>query len=410
MADALTRQGHRAGRRREVASRQWAAQVRQWLHRAVGSDGHERHTLALIGKSALAATLSWLIANSWLHASSPAFAPFSAVLIMQVTVYQSLVQATRYVLAVAAGVAVQVAVGYLLGPGVATFAVVAVVAMTIGQWRRLGGQGSQVVTAAFFAYSTYVSATGIDRLSQLATIVVLVLAGAATGVLVNVVILPPMRYRSAEYGIQALAHTLCDLISDMYPALREDALDRDRTEQWQNRAARLGPQVAQAQSAVHTAWESVFYNPRQLLPGRRTSTSFRGYQAVIDALERVSHQVASMTRSLHQWHDHAGTGAEHWGFLRHYGDFLASMAELTEAFSALTEERLREQAADLCRAAGDAQQVRQELADYTDASALSVIDPSRPYGVLMAEATRLMDEAQYTCDVLQDAVDRETAR
>ncbi|MFI9256154.1 hypothetical protein ACIGT4_00315 [Streptomyces sioyaensis] len=83
-----------------------------------------------------------------LHAQSPAFAPFSAVLIMQMTVYRSLLDSSRYVAAVVAGVAV----------------------------------------------------------------------------------LPPLRYRGAEHGIRTLAHALCDLVSDVYPALRAHDVDPERTE------------------------------------------------------------------------------------------------------------------------------------------------------------------------------------
>ncbi|WP_329042191.1 aromatic acid exporter family protein [Streptomyces sp. NBC_00178] len=94
----------------------------QWWHRAVTGGGEERNTLLVIGKSTFAATLSWAIAADVLDAHSPAFAPFSAVLIMQVTVYRSLVQSLRYVAAVVAGVMVQAALGLFAGPELLTFA------------------------------------------------------------------------------------------------------------------------------------------------------------------------------------------------------------------------------------------------------------------------------------------------
>ncbi|WP_371793705.1 FUSC family protein [Streptomyces sp. NBC_01471] len=145
--------------RARAAAQGRSARVGQWLRRAAGSDGHERHTLELIGKSTLAATISWLIAYDVMHAVSPAFAPFSAILIMQVTVYQSVTQALRYVGAVSAGVALQAALGLLAGPDLLTFALVALVALSIGRWRPLGPQGPQVATAALFAFSAYVSAS-----------------------------------------------------------------------------------------------------------------------------------------------------------------------------------------------------------------------------------------------------------
>ncbi|GHD06117.1 hypothetical protein GCM10010313_23840 [Streptomyces violarus] len=384
------------------------ARVRQWFGRA-GSDGHERHTLALIGKSTLAAAVSWVIAHDVMAAQSPAFAPFSAVLIMQVTVYQSVVQAVRYVGAVAVGVGLQGVLGLLAGPHLLTFMLVTLAALAIGRWRPLGSQGTQVATAAFFAFSTYVSATSeAQRWSQLGQIIVLVLIGCGVGVVVNTLVLPPLRYRSAEYGIHTLAHSLYDLVGDMHPALREGKLEKERTRHWRRRASHLAPIVQQAQSSVHTAWESTLYNPRRLGRRHRHHTSFDGYQAVVDALERVSHQVASMTRSLDQWHD-ADASRDYVDFARRYGDFLASLARIAELLSQVDEDRLQDQSRQLCEAAAQAQQCRDRLEEETRAGSLPLSDPAQPYGILMAEATRLTDEFQHTCDVLQHGVDEARA-
>lgn len=395
--------------RSQSASQGRAARAAQWFRRAAESDGHERHALALIVKSTLAATASWFVSHDLMAAQSPAFAPFSALLIMQVTVYQSLLQSLRYVGAVAAGVLLQGALGFVVGPTLLAFALVALVALVIGRWRPLGSQGSQVATAAFFAFSMYVSATGeSERWSQLGQIIVLVLIGCGVGVVVNLVVLPPMRYRSAEYGVRTLAQSLLDLVGDMYPALQEGELDEERTQHWRERAAHLGSITAQAQASVHTAWESTFYNPRRLLRRHRYPTTFTGYQAVVDALERVSYQVASMTRSLDQRND-AGGSAGHRDFLRGYGDFLAALTDLTELLARLDESRLEQQSEELRAAAEEAQRRRDRLEEDTRAGPLPLDDPARPYGILLAEATRLMDDFRHTCDVLADNI-RESPR
>ncbi|OEU86098.1 hypothetical protein DB35_10230 [Streptomyces abyssalis] len=382
------------------------ARTRQWLSRAAASDGHERHTVALIAKCALAATISWVIAHDHIGARSPAFAPFSAVVIMQVTVYQSVVQALRYVGAVSTGVALQGALGFLAGPELLTFVLVSLVALAIGRWRHLGSQGSQVTTAAFFAFSTYVSASGnTERVSQLGQIVLLVLIGCAVGVLVNVTVLPPMRYRSAEHGIHTLAHSLCNLVGDIYPALRERKMDGERTRHWRRRAEDLPGLVRQAQSSVQEAQESAHYNPRRLLRRHGSHTSFSGYKEVVDALGRVTHQVGSLVRSLDQWHDGRADGETYDDFLQHYGDFLSSLAHITDLFSRIDEDHLLEQARELCSAAAESQEQRSRLVDEAEACELPVSDLTQPYGILLVEATRVMDEFQYTCDVLQQSVD-----
>jgi hypothetical protein len=59
----------------------------------------------------------------------------------------------------------------------------------------------------------------------------------------------------------------------------------------------------------------------------------------------------------------------------------------------------------VCEATAQAQQCRDRLEDEARASSLPLSDPAQPYGILMAEATRLTDEFQHTCDVLQHGVD-----
>lgn len=238
------------------------AAVAQWWRSALSSSGDERDTLLIVAKSTLAATLAWLIAYDVLDARSPAFAPFSAVLMMQVTVYRSVVQSLRYVGAVVAGVLVQAALGFLAGPDLLTFVLVALVALTIGRWRLLGVQGPQVATAAFFAFSTYTTASGdAERFRALGEIVLLVLIGSAIGTAVNVLVAPPLRHRSAEYGIHSLAHTLHGLLADMHPVLAEGVPDGDTTGGWRARAERTGEMIGEARSGLLTSKESALLNP-----------------------------------------------------------------------------------------------------------------------------------------------------
>jgi uncharacterized membrane protein YgaE (UPF0421/DUF939 family) len=390
-----------------TASRARAARVAQWLHRAANPNSSERQTLTLIAKSALVATVSWYIAHDLIGAQSPAFAPFSAVLIVQITAYQSLLQALRYVGAVSVGVSLQGAFGAFLGPNLLSFVLVALIAACIGRWRRLGSQGSQVTTAAFFAFSTYAAAAGQSQgLSELGQIVELVLIGCGVGVLVNVLVLPPMRYRSAEDGIHVLGQSLRDLADDVCAALREGELSKESTEKWRYRATQLGPMAAQAQSSVRTARESVHYHPWRVLSRRRDRPSFTGYQEVADALERITYQMTSMTRSFDQWHGD-GDGREDRRFLGRYGDFLSCFAAVAEIFGRLDEDRLREQCRELGATVEELAEARGRLAEAAESgSPLPVSDPSEPYGILLAESVRLLDEVEHARDVLEQAVDQ----
>ncbi|MFI0814241.1 aromatic acid exporter family protein [Streptomyces sp. NPDC021098] len=378
--------------------------TKRWRRALRATRGAERHTLLLIGKSTLAATLAWLVAQYLLHAQSPAFAPFSAVLIMNVTVYQSVAQSLRYVAAVVTGVAVQAALGFLTGPDPVSFVLVAAIALTIGQWRALGAQRSQVATAAFFAFSTYASATGnVERATQLGQIILLVLIGCSLGLLVNVVVVPPLRYRSAEHGLRALAGALETLLADMGPAMRDGEFAEEHARRWRSGSQHAQALVTQARSGLRTAEESVPFNPRRWLPRHRGRTSFANYRAVLEALERAAYQLASLTRSLERWRGEE-RDYSYRRFLRCYGTFLGSLEEIVRVLAQLDEARLKDQAGQLCQLAEDMQEQRRTVTGQAESDGLPLGDHTRPYGVLVIEATRLTEEFQYTCDVLQTHV------
>lgn len=399
--------GEGGGQRTDVAAQGWFDRVRQWWQRAREVPGYERHALLLVLKSTLAATLAWMVSYYALDAPSPAFAPFSAVLIMQVTVYQSLLQSLRYLAAVAAGVAMVAGLGFLGGPDLLTFVLVALVGLSIGRWPALGAQGSQVATAAFFAFSTYAAATSAtEKISQLGQITLLVLIGCGIGVAVNVTVAPPMRYRSAEYGIRSLSTALGELMSDMYPVLREGELDEERCRQWRRRAEQTGGLITQARDGFRTAEESLYYNPRRLLRRHRGRATFEGYGAVLAALERSLYQVASLTRSLHQWHEEEGGRHDDRAFLLGYGDFLEALAQIAQVLGDLDEDSLAEQARQLRHLADEARGHCRNVTDGASRAGLPLADPARPYGVLVVEATRLMEEFQHACYVLERYVDQ----
>ncbi|MFJ4381696.1 aromatic acid exporter family protein [Streptomyces albidoflavus] len=387
--------------------------VADWGRRLRRPESSARRSLLLILKSALAATVSWFVSYELMNATSPAFAPFSAVLMVQVTVYQSVVQSLRYVGAVAAGVAVQAVLGLSAGPDLVTFALVALVALVISRWRLLGAQGSQVATAAFFAFATYTGASSdTDQVKELGQIVLLVLIGSAVGVGVNVLIAPPLRYRSAEWGIRALAQEIHDLLDTMAPELGEGAPDADTTQGWRDRADRTGTLISQSREGLRTARESLRLNPHPWARRRRGTLAFEAYDRTMEALVRMISQVTAITRSLDLQHqdekqqeEESGPDRDYAPFLRAYATFLSSVVDFTEILATLDEDHLRDQAGRLDEAADGLERCRREVVRTTEDRGLSLTDPTEPYGVLVVEATRLSEECRYTADVLGNSAE-----
>ncbi|MFD5027717.1 aromatic acid exporter family protein [Streptomyces sp. NPDC058373] len=412
-----------------TATREKWEQVAEWGRQLRRPESSAHRSLLFVLKSALAATVSWYISYELMNATSPAFAPFSAVLMVQITVYQSVIQSLRYVGAVAAGVVVQAVLGLSAGPDLVTFALVALVALVISRWRVLGAQGSQVATAAFFAFATYTSASSNpDQVKELGQIVLLVLIGSAVGVAANVLVAPPLRYRSAEYGIRALAQEIHDLLGSMTPALGDGAPDEDTAAGWRDRAGHTGTLIAQSREGLRTARESLRLNPRPWARKRRRHLTFQAYDQTMEALVRMISQVAAVTRSLDQRHQHAtdssqdsegatGSGGDsaseteddrdpdYAPFLRDYSTFLAAVVDFTEILATLDEDHLRDQAGRLRDASVTVEERRRDVTRSTDERGLSLTDPTDPYGVLVVEATRLSEECRYTAEVLSHSAD-----
>src|SRR5690606_38839092 len=234
----------------------------------------ERAEAVLVGKCTVAAGVSWFIASDLMQAMSPAFAPFTAVMMVQATVYRSIAASWRYIAAVTAGVVVQGALGFLAGPAFTTFLLVALVALTLSRWPALGEQRTYVATAAFFAFSQFTMATdAAGRLQGLVEIVLLVLVGCLVGVAVNLLLLPPLRYRSADEGVAVLASSVADLLQEMGGALQAGDAGTGDAHRWRRRANGLADMVSQARSGVETARESMRLNPLFLLRRRRDRTS-----------------------------------------------------------------------------------------------------------------------------------------
>ncbi|MFH8791156.1 aromatic acid exporter family protein [Streptomyces sp. NPDC017941] len=375
------------------------------MARAYGAPGHERNTALLIVKCVLAATLSWWVAHALLNATSPAFAPFSAVLTMNVTIYRSVWQTLRYTAAVVVGVAVQAAIGFTAGPDLFAFMMVAAIALTLGQWPALGEQRSQVATAAFFAFSTYATATtNTDRALQLGQIVLLVLIGCGIGLVVNLCIAPPLRYRSAEQGLHALAAEVEYLLDDMADGLSSGDVDSERAGQWSAAGERAQRAVGQARTGLSTAENSLPFNPRRLLPAHRNYLSFDRYRNVLNALERAVYQLSSLTRSLDRWRETEDTYT-YAPVLEASADYARRLRDIAHVVAELDSDTLTEQAEEMRGRAASAQEALQKVLNAAGEYELPLADASRPYGVLVVEATRLMEEFQHTCDVLQDTAD-----
>lgn len=348
------------------------------LHRARRFAGHERQTALLVAKSGVAAVLAWYLAVNVVGSTQPSYAPFTALLVVQSTVYRSLLQSLRYVGAVTLGVGAAGFAEVALGRAVAAFAVMIALGLLIGRWHRLGQMGIQVPIAAVFAYTALSSSQPV----ALWSIVSMVLLGAATGLVVNLALLPPMRYGTAAEGLQELATAVHTLLRDVSDGLREGTPEGDTVRAWDDRARDMDNTVARARHAVEQGAESISYNPRRLL-SRQAPTGFAGYRTMVESLHRAVDQLRGITGGLQYAVDDEDGHFAGESFLRAYGEFL-SLAAAVARYAGTVDEEDRQNLAESLHAGYERYE---ELVRDTETG-----DVWPSIGALLADAARLLEE------------------
>ncbi|GAA2991350.1 FUSC family protein [Streptomyces fulvorobeus] len=347
--------------------------------------GRERALVVQSLKAAFAALLAWVIARSWLEAPMPYIAPWVAVVLVRATVYRSYTQALQQLAAIALGTVLATAGGMALGDPTVAMAVVLPVTMLLSNWGKLGDQGLYGATAALFSLSFGEPGVGVAVVRLLESAL-----GAAVGVGVNVLVLPPVYLRSTRNAIgEVVEETTRTLtaVADGLASSWEDRLARD----WHRRARGLHGLLEQARSALEWSRESARFNPHRGHRAKLRNLEIP-FQQSLYLLEQLTDHLNNLTRTLVEAADQRADGprpAE--GVAAVYSEFLTRAAAAVEAYGGLIEGS--RPAHDRFSAAVDGvsgahDELRHSLRgrDVTQPEWLSL------YGSLLADARRVTEE------------------
>ncbi|MFD6180677.1 aromatic acid exporter family protein [Streptomyces goshikiensis] len=97
---------------------------------------------------------AWVIARYLLPPTVPTFAPLTALVALQATVYRSVRDCVQYLVAMAAGAALAASLAAVAGIHGWTFGLLTLIALCPGRIERFGQQGTQVAIIGFFAFSS----------------------------------------------------------------------------------------------------------------------------------------------------------------------------------------------------------------------------------------------------------------
>lgn len=277
MISALRREGHYVGRAA------WAA----WR-----GPGRERDLVVQSLKAAGAALLAWLVGSVWLGDPMALMASWVALILVQATVYSSLLQAAQQFAAICAGTLLASVALAVTGSTLGALALSVPVLMLLANWPRFGDQGVFGATTAVFTLASGAagaSAVG-HRVGQAAL-------GAVIGVAVNALVLPPVHLRDVRENLAALAQEAGDLLHTVAADLRETDWNAQSAAGWSHASARLEHRLEALHSARRWSRESLRLTSGPLRGVRRAATPAPP-ETEDERWSRVTGHIRALTRTL----------------------------------------------------------------------------------------------------------------
>ncbi|MER7490373.1 aromatic acid exporter family protein [Streptomyces sp. NPDC126497] len=255
--------------------------------------GRERDLLVQSLKAAAAALLAWLLAQVWLGDPMALMAPWVALVLVQATVYSSLVQAARQFTAICVGALVASGAQAVTDDTTGALALSVPVLMLLSNWPRFGDQGVYAATTAVFTIATgTVSAVAVGhRLGQAAL-------GAVVGITVNALVLPPIHLRDVRENLAALARETGEVLHAVAGDLRGGEWDAQTAAERLDAAARLQGRLEALRSARGWSRESLRLTSGVLRALHRAPTEELPPESEDERFSRVTGHVTALTRTL----------------------------------------------------------------------------------------------------------------
>ncbi|MEV0220607.1 hypothetical protein [Streptomyces sp. NPDC050704] len=263
--------------------------------------GPERDTAVQSLKAAGAALLAWALTGWWWNAPMALLAPWTALFLVQDTVYRSVLSAVQQLVVVVAGTLLAAGAGVLTHNTMAAMALALPLTALLGNYARFGSHGLYAPTAALFVL-VYGSYTAFDILHR----VLETLLGAVIGIGVNALVLPPVYSHRVHHlrnrlprDCAELLHTVADDMADM-DAMDDigdtfDSYDERRARGRYDRAMRLTDVVTDLRTERRWSDESYRLNPgrrlrRSALPPPAAEWDF--------TWDRITDHIRATTRTL----------------------------------------------------------------------------------------------------------------
>jgi hypothetical protein len=243
-----------------------------------------------LAKTAGAAVVAWVLAVDVLHLSQAFMAPWAALLTVHGTVFGTVRRGAQQAGASILGVLIAFGAWSVFATGALSLAAAVLVGMLAGSLPGLRASTTTAATAVVVLTTGYINQGGTlaARLEDTGI-------GIAVGLLVNLLVWPPLRDRSAARHIDVIDDRLGELLTRMAQQITEGCGPR-KADDWIEQTDRLDDDVDRAWRVLEEARESGRLNPRPAVPHRMHAA--QEMTPIVNGLAQAVAETRSMARTI----------------------------------------------------------------------------------------------------------------
>ncbi|MDP3968747.1 MAG: aromatic acid exporter family protein [Nocardioides sp.] len=214
--------------------------------------------IAQVLKATLATVTAWMVAVHIFDLQQAFLAPWTALLTVHATVYRTLWRGSQAVIATAVGILLSFLAVQTLGYGAFSLGVAVLLGLLIARTPLIREEGIAVATTALFV----ITAGYGDQEQLLLHRLLDTLVGVSVGMLVNVLVRPPLDDRIAEHAIARARQDLGVLLQRIAREV-EEGVEQEGVQAWVERTREIDTDLDNAESQLSFTRESQWANPRR---------------------------------------------------------------------------------------------------------------------------------------------------
>jgi uncharacterized membrane protein YgaE (UPF0421/DUF939 family) len=243
-------------------------------------------TAVTIVRLTVTAVFAYLLALPLSNTSRPVLAPLTALLVVQVSIYQTLRTAARRVAGVVSGVLLALGLSAWVGFTWWSLGIGTALGLTVGYALHLREEVLEVPISAMLIMSVGTRSAATGRIVE-------TFIGTAAGLVAGFVLTSP-RVQPAEEAIEDLCRMMADLLDRMAGGLAAGPVHTATASDWLVQARALGGEIRRVDDALRQAEESTKLNPRSL----RLPFSAITLRGSLETLEHEATTLRVLARSL----------------------------------------------------------------------------------------------------------------